>query len=128
MREDSNHFVKFWMEDGIMCSHFLKEVLLDLEYIKEFINLRHEFSQGKKQYWIHDMQGLKSMSKDAKEYGDKYGQDFLHAGAVIVHTHLQKFLMNTFIIVKKPRVKTCVFIDKEKAKKWLLELKAQNEI
>jgi hypothetical protein len=55
MREDSNHFVKFWMEDG-------------------------------------------------------------------------NFLMNTFIIVKKPRVKTCVFTDKEKAKKWLLELKAQNEI
>jgi hypothetical protein len=123
MKEASNHFVKFWMEDGIMYSHFLKDIHIDLENIQEFIKFRHEFSQGEKQYWLHDLNGLKTMSKDAKEFGDKYGQEFLHAGALIAHTHLQKFIFNTFIIVKKPRVKTFVFTNKESAKKWLLELK-----
>ena len=126
MREASNDFVKFWMEDGIMYSRFLKEVQLDLECIQEFIQFRHEFSQGEKQYWLHDLNGLKIMTKDAKEYGDKYGQEFLHAGAIIVHTHLQKFLLNTFIIVKKPNVKTSIFTNKESAKKWLLELKQKS--
>jgi hypothetical protein len=84
MREASNDFVKFWMEDGIMYSRFLKEVQLDLECIQEFIQFRHEFSQGEKKYWLHDMKGLKIMTKDAKEYGDKYGQEFLYAGAIVV--------------------------------------------
>ena len=66
------------------------------------------------------------MTKDAKEYGDKYGQEFLHAGAIIVHTHLQKFLLNTFIVVKKPNVKTSIFTNKESAKKWLFEQKQKS--
>jgi hypothetical protein len=115
------------MEDGIMYSCFLKELKLDLEYIQEFIQFRHEFSQGEKQYWLHDLNGLKIMTKDAKEYGDKYGQEFLHAGAIIVHNHLQKFLLNTFIIVKKPRVTTAIFTNKVSAKKWLLEQKSLHQ-
>lgn len=128
MKEASNNFVKFYIEDGIMHSFFLKELELDLVTIIEFINFRHAFSEGQKQYWLHDLKGLKTMTKDAKDYGAKYGEEFLHAGAIIVHTHLQKFLINTFVAVKKPKVKTRVFTDKEKAKNWLLELKKQNEL
>ncbi len=68
------------------------------------------------------------MTKDAKDYASKYGDNYLHAAAIIVHSHLQKFIINTFITVKKPNVKTRIFTDKVKAKNWLLELKAKNRV
>jgi hypothetical protein len=67
------------------------------------------------------------MSKDAKDYAAKYGDKYLHAAAIIVHSHLQKFIINTFITVKKPNVKTRIFTDKTKAKNWLLKHKKANE-
>ena len=128
MREASNDFVKFYMKDEIMQSYFLREVEMDLQTIVEFINFRHAFSKDEKQYWMHDLKGLKTMTKEAKDYAAIYGEEFLHAGAIIVHTHLQKFLINTFIAVKKPKVNTRVFTDKEKAKNWLLDLKMKNNL
>ena len=127
MKKASNNFVHFYMKEGIMRSYFLKDVEMDLPTIIEFINFRHAISEGEKQYWLHDLKGLKTMSKDAKEYASIYGEEFLHAGAIIVHTHLQKFLINTFIIVKKPKVKTRFFTDTSKALNWLLEVKTQHE-
>ena len=128
MRKTSNHFTKFWMEDGIMHSNFLYDVHLELDLCIALINFRQEFSEGEKQYWLYDLDKLQTMTKDAKDYAAKYGDNYLHAAAIIVHSHLQKFIINTFITVKKPNVKTRIFTDKVKAKNWLLELKAKNEL
>jgi hypothetical protein len=128
MKEVSNNFTKYWMEDGIMHSTFLEDIHLDLDLCIALINFRHEFSKEEKQYWLYDLNNLQSISKDAKDYAAKYGVDYLHAAAIIVHSHLQKFIINTFIIVKKPKVKTRIFTDKAKAKKWLLEIKAKNAL
>lgn len=126
MKEVSNSFTKYWMEDGIMCSIFLIDFELNLKNCIELINFRHDFSKGEKQYWLYDISGLKSMTKEAKDYASKYGQDYLHAAAIIVHSHMQKFLINTFIIVKKPDIPTRVFTDRSKAKKWLFDLKIKS--
>jgi hypothetical protein len=128
MREASNNYTKFWMEDGIMHSNFVHHTHLDLDLCIALINFRQEFSEGEKQYWLYDLDKLQTMTKDAKDYAAKYGVDYLHAAAIIVHSHLQKFIINTFIIVKKPKVKTRIFTDKAKAKKWLLEIKAKNAV
>ncbi len=127
MRTASNTFITFFIEDELMQSFFTHEIVLDLKTMIEFIDFRHSFSENKKQYWLHDCKGLKCMSKEAKDYASTYGEEFLYAGAILVHTHLQKFLINTFIAVKKPKVKTRVFTDKSLAKKWLLELKKEDE-
>ena len=128
MREASNNYTKYWMEDGIMHSMFLQDIHLELELCIALINFRQEFSEGEKQYWLYDLDKLQSTTKDAKDYAAKYGDNYLHAAAIIVHSHLQKFIINTYIIVKKPNVKTRIFTDKVKAKNWLLELKAKNEL
>ena len=128
MREGSNQFTKYWMEDGIMHSVFLQDFDLTLEMCISLIQFRHEFSQGEKHYWLYDVNGLNSMTKEAKDYAAIYGQDYLHAAAIIVHSHMQKFIINTFISVKKPKIKTRVFTDKTKAKDWLLDLKAQKSL
>ena len=128
MREASNNYIKYWMEDGIMHSMFLQDIHLELELCIALINFRQEFSEGEKQYWLYDLDKLQSTTKDAKDYAAKYGDNYLHAAAIIVHSHLQKFIINTYIIVKKPNVKTRIFTDKVKAKNWLLELKAKNAL
>jgi hypothetical protein len=128
MREASNQLTKYWMEDGIMNSVFLQNFDLTLEMCISMIQFRHEFSQGEKQYWLYDINGLNSMTKEAKDYAAIYGQDYLHAAAIIVHSHMQKFLINTFISVKKPNIKTRVFTDKTKAKDWLLDIQAKNAL
>ena len=128
MREASNNYTKYWMEDGIMHSMFLQDIHLELELCIALINFRQEFSEGEKQYWLYDLDKLQTMTKDAKDYAAKYGDNYLHAAAIIVHSHLQKFIINTYIIVKKPNVKTRIFTDKVKAKNWLLELKAKNAL
>ena len=128
MREASNNYTKYWMEDGIMHSMFLQDIHLELELCIALINFRQEFSEGEKQYWLYDLDKLQSTTKDAKDYAAKYGDNYLHAAAIIVHSHLQKFIINTYIIVKKPNVKTRIFTDKVKAKNWLLELKAKNAV
>ena len=128
MREASNNYTKYWMEDGIMHSIFLHAIHLDLDLCIELINFRHTFSKGEKQYWLYDLNKMQTMTKDAKDYASKYGDNYLHAAAIIVHSHLQKFIINTFITVKKPNVKTRIFTDKVKAKNWLLELKAKNRV
>jgi len=128
MKEASNNFTKFWMEDGIMHSTFLHDTHLELDLCIALINFRHTFSEGEKQYWLYDLDKLQTMTKEAKDYAAKYGDNYLHAAAIIVHSHLQKFIINTYIIVKKPNVKTRIFTDKVKAKNWLLELKAKNAL
>ena len=128
MREASNNYTKYWMEDGIMHSMFLQDIHLELELCIALINFRHAYSQEEKQYWLYDLDKLQSTTKDAKDYAAKYGDNYLHAAAIIVHSHLQKFIINTYIIVKKPNVKTRIFTDKVKAKNWLLELKAKNAL
>jgi hypothetical protein len=128
MKEVSNNFTKYWMEDGIMHTIFLHDIHLDLDLCIALINFRHTFSEGEKQYWLYDLDKLQTMTKEAKDYAAKYGDNYLHAAAIIVHSHIQKFIINTFIIVKKPKVNTRVFTDKTKAKNWLLELKAKNAV
>jgi hypothetical protein len=45
MREASNYYTKYWMEDGIMHSIFLHDIHLDLDLCIELINFRHNISQ-----------------------------------------------------------------------------------
>ena len=121
-----NEFIRFWLDDGILFSEYKKAIHLDLNLGVEIIKLRHEISAGEKQYWCYDFKNLISMPSDTKEHAAKYGQDFLHATAVIVYNHLQKFIVNIFISLKKPKIPFMAFTDKEKAIAWLRHQQAIN--
>lgn len=127
VKEVENDFIKFMIEDGILFSQFKTTSIGTLEDIKAIINLRHEISAGEKQYWCYDFSGMKTFDKDARDYADKYGQDYLHACAVILNSHITKFIVNTFILLKKPAVPLKGFSKKEDAVNWLKELKKKNE-
>jgi hypothetical protein len=128
VKELEDDLSKLWIDkDGILYSIFKKEIELNVPVCKQCIALRHEISGGEKQYWLYDFNNIKSMPSEGKDYADKYGQDFLHATAALVHNHLQKYIVNIFIAIKKPHVPFRAFTNKQDAKNWLLKHKKANE-
>lgn len=118
-----NEYIEFWKEDGILFSRFQEGMEVDVERMKEAVKLREEISSGANQYWLYDITRVKFITKEARDYADKYGQNYLHAVAVLVNSHITKFIFNTYIKLKKPIMPFIVFTNKEKALEWLLEVK-----
>ena len=55
-----------------------------------------------KQYLCFDIKKAKSFPKEAREYVNIHGQDFLYARAVIVHSHIQMFMLNSLLKISTP--------------------------
>jgi len=127
MKEIENDFIKFWIEDDILYSQFKEQTNGTLENLKAIIDLRHEISVGHKQYWCYDFNGIKSFDKASRDYAEIYGQENLHACAVVLNSHLTKFILNTFMRLKNPLVPLKGFTKKSEAIKWLNELKEKNK-
>jgi hypothetical protein len=127
MTELENEFIQFWVVDGILHSKFKFEVVMDLDKIKKLIAARHTISNDVNQYWCYDVGEVRGFSKECRDHAEIYGQDFLFACAVVINSHIQKFLFNTFLKLKKSKIPFQAFTNKEKAVEWLNEVKAKNE-
>jgi hypothetical protein len=125
--EVENDLVKYWFEDGILFNEFKEPFTMDLENIKKIVSLRHQISNGEKKYWVYDVRKVRSMTKEARDYAEVYGQDYLYATAVIVNSHITMFLFNIFVKIKTPTVSLKVFKTSDKAVEWLKELKSKTK-
>jgi len=122
-----NDFVKFWFEKGILNSTFQEVTDMNLDRIKQLIELRTAISGKQKQYWLYDITNLKVFPKEVRDYAEKNGQEYLYSTGVLVNSHVTKFIFNTYLKLKPPCFPFQVFTNKEKAIKWLLETKVKNE-
>lgn len=122
-----NNFVKFGFENEILYSQFQKDTVLDLDRIKQVIEMREKISGGQKQYWLYDIVNLKTVPKEVRDYAERYGQDYLYCIAVLVNSHITRFFFNSYLKLNKPDFPFLVFTKKEKAIEWLLQIKAKNE-
>lgn len=122
-----NSYIKFWFENGILFSEYKTSVELDNERMNEVIAMRHEISNEQHQYWCYNIHKVKSISKEARDYAEKNGQEYLHGCATVVNSSITKFIFNTFLKLKKPSIPFQVFNNKEDAVCWLKELKRKNE-
>lgn len=95
--------------------------------MSKLIELRHEISKNTNQYWCMDGTKIVSLNKEARDYAEKYGQDFINANAMMVNSHVTKFIYNMYVKLKSLGFPFQVFTDREKAVKWLLEIKSENE-
>ncbi len=120
---NKNDFIEFWLENEILFSRFKEGVEIDAEKMKEVVRMREEISRGEMQYWLYDLANVKNINKDARDYADKYGQNYLEAVAVMVNSHITKFVFNSYIKLKTPIMPFFVFTNKDKAIDWLLEVK-----
>jgi hypothetical protein len=127
MKEVETDFVKFWFENDILFSKFQKDTELNLDSIKQAIEMREKISGEQKQYWLYDITNLKTVTKEARDYAAKYGEDFICANAVLVNSYITKFMFNSYLKLNKPDFPFLFFTKKEKAIEWLMEIKAKNE-
>jgi len=127
MNQLENNDIKFWIEDGILFSEFKSPIVLAIEHSKAIVAMRHEISNNEKQYWCYSLYNVKSYTKESRDYAEKYGQDFLHATAVVVTSHLTIFIFNAFQKLNRPKIPLRAFKNREDAVTWLKELKQQNE-
>lgn len=128
MTELENEFMQFWIADGILHSKFTQRTNFDLDVIKKLIDMRHTISNNANQYWCYDVREANGFPKECRDYADMYGQDFLFATAVIINSHIQKFLFNAYQKLKKSKIPFQAFTNEEKAVAWLNEIKAQNSL
>ena len=122
MSEVENDYVKFWLHDGLLFSKHKKTTSMGLKEVKETIELRHQISNNRSQYWCMDINHLIFASNEAHDYIDKNGQDLVQACAVVVNSFLAKFIVDVFMNVKKPRVPMKIFSSEERGVKWLKEM------
>lgn len=127
VKEVENDFIKFWFENDILFSKFQKDTELDLESIKQAIEMREKISGEQKQYWLYDITNLKTITKEARHYAAKYGHDFICSNAVLVNSYITKFFFNSYLKLNKPDFPFLCFTKREKAIEWLLAIKAENE-
>ncbi len=128
MKELENNFVKFWFENGILFSKFQKDTVLNLDRIKQAIEMREKISGKQKQYWLYDITNIKTVPKEVRDYAERHGQDYLYCIAALVNSHTTKFIFNSYLKLNKPDFPVLFFTDKEKATEWIMEIKAKNEI
>ncbi len=127
LKQFENNFLKLSHIDGILHMEFKPKVKFNLEEIEETISLRHQFSNHQHQYVCLSLKNVRSFSKEIWEYTHLYGQEYIHACAFVIHSHIAKFIYNVFVTYKKPKIPIKAFSKKEDAVAWLLALKAKNE-
>lgn len=97
MKELENNFVKFWFENGILFSKFQKDTVLNLDRIKQAIEMREKISGKQKQYWLYDITNIKTVPKEVRDYAERHGQDYLYCIAALVNSHTTKFIFNSYL-------------------------------
>ena len=119
MAKIENEHIIFWIENGILFSEYKHPFEMTLENSKEIYALRKEISDGQYQLFCYDISNLKSMTKEARDYGEIHGQDELTASAIIVNSHVTMFIYNAFLKLKNVKIPVKAFRSKEPALVWL---------
>lgn len=110
---------KMWREEGIVFVKFIDKLDMTLEKAQEGVRTRLKLSGGISYPVLIDMRGIKSVTREAREYLADEGAKLIKAGALIVGSPLNRTLGNIFLWVNKPKVPTRLFTDEKEALKWL---------
>ena len=118
-----NQHIRFWLENGILFSEYKHPFDMTLENSKEIYEMRAKISNGEGQYFCYDISKLKSMTSEARKYGEMNGQENLIASAIIVNSIFAKFIYSIFLQLYNVKIPTKAFKTKEEAVIWLNTMK-----
>ena len=94
---------------------------VSLDVAKSCVEQRIYFSKGKSYPLLIDIKGIKSITRDAREYLASIGTTHVKAGALITGSPFNRTIGNIFLAIDKPLVPTKLFTSEEKARLWLKE-------
>ena len=129
MREKyfKNDTIEMWIENGILHGVYAPYAVITLEVARINVAERLKIADGKTYPVCVDFTKAKTASREARSYfsaGD--GIRGISAGAFLVKTEIEAFLLNTWLKLYKPKVPAKLFTEKEEALEWLEPFKRIN--
>ncbi len=114
-----------WLdEDGIIIAIGADHQLHTLEHAIENTKMNAKLAGGVRRPFLIDMNKVKSMSREAREYyAGPEPQKIITAVGILTNSSVGKAVANFFLLLTKPSVPTRMFTDFEEAKAWLLQHK-----
>ena len=111
--------VEFEIIEGVLHGPFPDNVDVDIDLAKQIVI---EFMDGKSYPSLIEASGIKTMTKEARDYfSSPEGSVGIVSAALLTNNSFSNFLMNFLIQVTfiRPHVTLKAFTDKEKAIEWL---------
>ncbi len=112
-------YMKIWKDGEILCSVYKDQLEIDLDIAKHCVEHRIKFSDSKSYPCLIDMKGVRSATKEAREYMAREGSLYMTAGALITGSALTKMLGNIFLSINQPAIPTKLFTSEVAAREWL---------
>ncbi len=115
-----NHQIRMEIKDGVLHAHYKAGLMLNLEDAKNLVRERERLCEGKEYPFIIYDGGVVSMDRDARIYFSSYeGTRGISLAAFIETSVFSKMLINFFLNLTKPNVKSRAFNNIEEAMKWI---------
>ena len=115
-----NHQIKMEIKDGVLHAHYKAGLMLNLEEAKLLVEERMKLCEGKEYPFIIYDGGVVSMDRDARLFFSSYdGTKGISMAAFIETSVFSKMLINFFLKLTKPNVKSRAFNNVEEAMKWI---------
>lgn len=116
---ESEH-IKMYLEKGILNFIYQPNSYITMEIAKKTVQDRIKFTNGIKRPILADIRGMKRVESDAQEYlASEEACNLICALGVLTDTPIQNLFANFYLKFSKPKMPTQLFIDKEKALRWL---------
>lgn len=99
----------------------INDIVIDLEVAKYIVKTRLEYQEGNKYCVILFGSKLKNITREARDYFSKKGNENIISLAVIMTNTLGKTFVNFYLRVNKPDTPTKLFSNKNDATIWSKE-------
>lgn len=111
-------------EDGIIIAVGSNHQLHTLEHAIENTRVNAKLAAGIRRPFMIDMNKVKSMSREAREYyAGPEPEKIMTAMAILTTSAVGKVVANFFLMLTKPPIPTRMFTNFDEARTWLLQHK-----
>ncbi|MCR9228780.1 MAG: hypothetical protein NXH90_15280 [Flavobacteriaceae bacterium] len=114
-----NDMASMWLENEILFFSWKKEVDLDLSIAQRIVGDRLQLQQGKDYPVLCNLNGLRSVEKDAWCYLVGEGSELIKAIALVYSTPLE-YVLSQYFKKRMSSIPTQVFGEQSEAKEFLL--------
>lgn len=114
-----NDMASMWLESEILFFSWKKEVDLTLSIAQRIVGDRLQLQQGKDYPVLCNLNGLRSVEKDAWCYLVREGSEFIKAIALVYSTPLE-YALSQYFMKGMSSIPTQVFGEQSQAKEFLL--------
>lgn len=115
-----NHQIKMEILDGVLHAHYKAGLKLNLEDAQFLVSERIKLCEGKEYPFVIYDGGVVSMDRDARIFFSSYeGTKGISLAAFLETSVFSKMLINFFLKLTKPSVKSRAFNDVNEALDWI---------